>query len=54
MNLPYGAGLENITVLGACSAADVFMDPLIIYKVRNMQMSWYGDSNRASGNGMFI
>ena len=39
----YGAGQENITVFGVCSAAGVVMDPLIIYKAKNMQSSWYGD-----------
>ena len=43
MKLRYGAGRENITVLGVCSAAGVVMDPLIIYKAKNMQTSWYGD-----------
>ena len=33
----YGAGQENITVFGVCSAAGVVMDPLIIYKAKNMQ-----------------
>ena len=43
LKLRYGAGRENITVLGICSAAGVVIDPLIIYKAKNMQASWYGD-----------
>ena len=43
LKLQYGAGHENITVLGVCSAADVVMDTLIICKAKNTQSSWYGD-----------
>ena len=43
LKLEYGAGHQNITVLGICSAAGVVMDPLITYKATNMQTSWYGD-----------
>ena len=41
LKLRYSAGRENITVLGVCSAA--VMDPVIMYKAKNMQTSWYGD-----------
>ena len=43
LKLQFGAGHENITVLGVCSAAGVVLDPLIIFKGKNMQYSWYGD-----------
>ena len=43
MKLLYGAGRENITVLGVSSAAGVVLDPLIIYTAKNIQTSWYGD-----------
>ena len=39
----YGAGRENITVLGICNAAGVALDPLIIFGGKNMQTTWYGD-----------
>ena len=39
----FGAGWENITVLGVCNAAGVVLDPLIVFKGQNMQSSWYGD-----------
>ena len=39
----FGAGRENITVMGVCSAAGVVLDPLVIFKGQNMQSSWYGD-----------
>ena len=47
-------------VLGACSAAGVVLDPLIIFKGKNMQYSWYGDKTLPhtyygkSKNGMNI
>ena len=40
--------VAKILVLGVCSSAGVVMDPLIIYKAKNMQTSWYGD--KASPN----
>ena len=43
LKLRFGAVCENITVLGVCSVAGVFLDPLIIFKGKNMQYSWYGD-----------
>ena len=43
LKLQFGAVRENITVLGVCSVAGVFLDPLIIFKGKNMQYSWYGD-----------
>ena len=33
----------KILVLGVSSAAVIVVDPLIIYKVKSMQTSWYGD-----------
>ena len=43
LKLRFGAGSENVTVLGVCSAAGLVLDPLIIFKGKNMQYSWYGD-----------
>ncbi|XP_057305999.1 uncharacterized protein LOC130644419 [Hydractinia symbiolongicarpus] len=43
LKLRYGAGRENITVLGVCNAAGVALDPLIIFTGKNMQSTWYGD-----------
>ena len=43
LKLWFGPGHENITVLGACSAAGVVLNPLTIFKGKNMQYSWYGD-----------
>ena len=43
LKLPFGAGRENITVSGACSAASVVLDPLKIFEGKNMQYLWYGD-----------
>ena len=43
LKLRFGTVCENITVLGVCSVAGVFLDPLIIFKGKNMQYSWYGD-----------
>ena len=43
LKLWFGTVCENITVLGVCSVAGVFLDPLIIFKGKNMQYSWYGD-----------
>ena len=43
LKLRFGAGHENITVLGVCSAASVVLDTLIIFKGNSMQDSWYGD-----------
>ena len=39
----FGAGQENMTMLGVCNAAGVVLDPLIVFKGQNMQSSWYGD-----------
>ena len=38
-----GAGRENITVLGVCSAAGITLDPLVIFQAKNMQSTWFGD-----------
>ncbi|XP_057301212.1 uncharacterized protein LOC130635762 [Hydractinia symbiolongicarpus] len=43
LKLRFGAGRENITALGFCSAAGVVLDPLIIFRGKNMQSSWFGD-----------
>ena len=43
LKLRFGAGHENITVLGVSSAAGVVLDTLIIFNGKNMQDSWYGD-----------
>ena len=43
LKLRFEAGHENITVLSVCSAAGVVLDPLIIFKGKNIQYSWYGD-----------
>ena len=43
LKLRFGAGSENVTVLGVCSAAGLVLDPLIIFKGKNMQYSWHGD-----------
>ena len=43
LKLRFGAGRENITVVGVCSAATVVFDPLKIFKGKNMQYSWYED-----------
>ena len=37
------AGKENITVLAVCSATGIALDPLIIFKGKHMQTTWYGD-----------
>ena len=37
------AGRENITVLAVSSAAGIALDPLIIFKGKHMQTTWYGD-----------
>ena len=37
----FGAGQENITVLGVCNAAGVVLDPLTVFNGQNMQSSWY-------------
>ena len=39
----FGAGQENMAMLGVCNAAGVVLDPLIVFKGQNMQSSWYGD-----------
>ena len=41
--MKFGEGQENITVLGACIAAGVVLDPLIVFKEQNMHSSWHGD-----------
>ena len=38
-----GAGRENITVLGVCSAAGIALDPLVISQGKNMQSTWFED-----------
>ena len=43
LKLRFGAGRENITVLSVCSAAGAVLDPIIIFKGKNMHYSWYGD-----------
>ena len=35
------AGKENITVLAVCSATGIALDPLIIFKGKHMQTTWY-------------
>ena len=47
----YGAGRENITVLGVANAAGVALDPLIIFAGKNMQSTWYG--NKALPNTFY-
>ena len=37
------AGRENIMVLAVSSAAGIALDPLIIFKGKHMQATWYGD-----------
>jgi len=32
-----------VTVLAVCSAAGIALDPLIIFKGKNMQANWFGD-----------
>ena len=44
----FGAGQENITVLGVCNAAGVVLDPLIVFKGQNRESSWYGDKALAN------
>ena len=39
-----GAGRENITVLAVCNAAGIALDPLVIFKGKNMQSTWFGDN----------
>ena len=41
--LQFGAGHENIPVLGVCSAAGVVLDPIIVFKGKNIQYLLYGD-----------
>ena len=43
MKIRAGAGRENITVLGVCSAAGIALDPLIIFKGKKFQASWSAD-----------
>jgi len=43
LKLRFGAGRENITVLAVCNAAGIALDPLIIFKGKNMQSTWIGD-----------
>ena len=38
-----GAGRENITALGVCNAAEVALDPLVIFQDKNMQSTWFRD-----------
>ena len=60
MKLRFGAGRENIMVLGVCSAAGIALDPLIIFKGKSMRSSWIGDQALPntyygkSENGMFL
>ena len=35
-----GAGQENIMVLAGCSASGVTLDPLILYKGKQIQENW--------------
>ena len=42
LKLSFGAR-ENITVLGICSASGVALDPLFIFKGKNIMSSWCGD-----------
>ena len=35
-------GQENITILAVCSASGVSLDPLIVYKGKQVQENWYG------------
>ena len=37
------AGRENIMVLEVSSAAGIALDPLVIFKGKHMQATWYGD-----------
>lgn len=41
--LRFGAGRENITVLAVCSASGVVLNPMIVFKGKNMQQSWFED-----------
>ena len=43
LKLQFGAGCENIIVLGVSSAAGVVLNPLKIFKGKNMQYLWYRD-----------
>lgn len=38
-----GAGRENITVLAVCNAAGVALDPLIIFKGKNILLNRFGN-----------
>ena len=37
-----GAGRENTTVRGLCNAAGQVLDPLIIFRGKNLQSTWRG------------
>ena len=54
LELRFEAGHENITVLSACSAAGVVLNPLIIFKRKNMQYLWYGDKAPAMDNPKMV
>ena len=38
-----GAGRQNITVLEVSSAAGTTLDPLVTFKGKDMQSTWFGD-----------
>ena len=42
--LPFGARRENITALAVANAAGVALDPLIIFKGKNLMESWFGEN----------
>ena len=44
VRLTCGSNRENITVLGICSADGSAMDPIIVFKGKNMQTSWVGSN----------
>ena len=40
--MSFGARRDNITVLAAVNAAGIALDPLIIFKGKNLMELWFG------------
>ena len=40
--MSFGARRDNITVLAVVNAAGIALDPLIIFKGKNLMESWFG------------
>ena len=45
MKLTFGERKDNVSVLAAPSAAGELLDPLIIFKGKNLQSTWYGNKS---------